>query len=248
MSTPTRLTAAEISTPASVIRRWRTGRLPRALSRLCLGLGLAVVMASSTGCTYLMFLGYLIGGPPTIEPDFDAETKESMTDKDVTVAIVCYATTEIRYSFEDIDFELAKHMAYRLHQHKIKVISPDRIRKWLDENRDWDKPEEIGEAFKTTYVIYIDLNRFSLYEDGSASLYRGKSEAVVSVWKMDENGIDAEKIYSTEKISKFPLHQAISASEETYQHFKARYLSRLSDEIGHIFYEYTTFDEIGNAN
>ena len=221
--------------------------LCRQLSRLVLCLGLAALLASSTGCTYMMFLGYLIGGPPTIEPDFDAETKESMTDKDVTGAVVCYAPTEIRYSFEDIDHELSKHVGYRLHQHKIKVISPDRIRAWLDENRDWDKPEEIGEAFKTTYVVYIDLNRFSLYEDGSASLYRGKAEAVVSVWKMDDDG-EAEKIYSTEKISKFPQHQAISASEETYQHFKARYLTRLSDEIGHIFYEYTTYDEIGNAN
>lgn len=222
-------------------------RVARRLARSCLCLGLALTALMSTGCTYVVLLGYLIGGPPTIEPDFDAETKECMTDKDVTVAVVCYAPTEIRYSFEDIDHELAKHVAFQLHAHKIKVITPDRIRAWLDQNRDWDKPEEIGEAFKTTYVIYIDLNKFSLYEDGSASLYRGRSEAVVSVWKMDSGG-EADKIFNTEKISKFPIHQPISASEETYQHFKARYLTRLSDEIGRIFYEYTMYDEIGQAN
>lgn len=216
-------------------------------SRLACWLMLALATTSSTGCSYLLFLGYLIGGPPTIEPDFDSQTKESMTDKDVTVAVICYAPTDIRYSFSDIDYEVAKYVSFRLHQHKVKVISPDRVRAWLDENKEWDKPEEIGEYFKATYVISIDLNHFSLYEDGSANLYRGKAEAMVSVWKMDE-GADAEKIYTTEKISKFPIHQPISSSDESYQNFKARYLARLSDEIGRLFYEYSQFEEIGEAN
>jgi hypothetical protein len=226
---------------------WDLAMFAKSARRTTVGLLAALCAASFSGCSYVLFLGYLIGGPPSIEPDFDAQTKESMTDKDVTVAIVCYAPTDVKYSFEDIDHELAKYVAYRLHQHKIKVVSPDRIRAWLDENSDWDKPGEIGEAFKTTYVIYIDLNEFSLYEDGSANLFRGRAEAVVSVWKMEE-GSDAEKIYTTEKTSKFPVHQPVATSDETYGNFKLRYLSRLSDEIGRIFYEYYTYDEIGEGN
>jgi len=219
----------------------------RFLLRLTTWIMLSALLSTSTGCSYLLFLGYLIGGPPSIEPDFDAQTKESLTDKDVTVAIVCYAPTDIRYSFEDIDHEVAKFVSFRLHQHKIKVVSPDRVRAWLDENKEWDKPAEIGEFFEASYVVYIDLNEFSLYEDDSANLYRGRAEAVVSVWKMDEGG-DAEKIYTTEKVSKFPTHQPVAASDETYQNFKSRYLARLSDEIGRLFYEYFTYDEIGEAS
>lgn len=216
------------------------------LTRCCACLLAAFCIAPSSGCSYILFIGYLLSGGPSIEPDFDAQTKESLTDKDVTVAVVCYAPTDIRYSFEDIDHEIAKYVSYRMHQHKIKVISPDRVRAWLDENKDYDKAEEIGEYFKSTYVVCIDLNQFSLYEDGSANLYRGKAEAMVTVWKMD--GSEADKIYTTEKISKFPLHQPISSSDETYQNFKARYLTRLSDEIGRLFYEYYYYDEIGEAN
>ncbi len=219
---------------------------PRSIIRVTAWILLSALLASNTGCSYLLFLGYLIGGPPSIEPDFDAQTKESFTDKDVTVAVVCYAPTDIRYSFEDIDHEVAKFVAFRLHQHKVKVVSPDRVRAWLDENREWDKPAEIGEHFDATYVVYIDLNEFSLYEDDSANLYRGRAEAVVSVWKMDDSG-DAEKIYTTEKVSKFPTHQPIASSDESYQNFKARYLARLSDEVGRLFYEYFTYDEIGEA-
>lgn len=213
---------------------------------LSIAAALAVCIAIS-GCRVGMLLGLLIAGPPTVEPEFDKQTKESMTDKDVTVAVICFAPTEVRYSFENIDHELAKYVTFRLRENKITVISPDHVRAWLEENKDWDKPEEIGAAFKTTYVVYIDLNEFSLFEEGSTSLYRGRSEAVVSAWKMNEDDT-AEKIFSMEKISKFPQQQPVSTSEETYTNFKARYLSRLSDEIGRFFYEYYLADEIGTGS
>lgn len=209
------------------------------------GIGFCILFS---GCRVGMLLGLLIAGPPTVEPDFDRQTKECMTDKDVTVAVVCFAPTEVRYSFDNIDHELAKYVSFRLQEHKITTVPPDHIRAWLEENKDWDKPEEIGAAFKTTYVIYIDLNEFSLFEEGSTSLYRGRAEAVVSAWKMDEDGVTAEKIFSMEKVSKFPQQQPVSSSEDTYGNFKGRYLSRLSDEIGRFFYEYYLSDEIGAGN
>jgi len=210
------------------------------------GLSLLVALltcASLSGCSYVLFLGYLIGGPPSVEPEFDAQTKESMTDKDVTVAVVCFAPNEVLYGFENVNHELAKYVTFRLAQHKINIVPHDYVKAWLEENKDWDKPEEIGAAFKATYVVYIDLNEFSLYEEGSASLYRGQAEAIVSVWKMDDHG-EAEKIFSAEKISKYPAQQPISTSEETFTNFKARYLTRLSEQIGRFFYEYYISDEI----
>jgi len=212
-------------------------RRGRALVMACL------VCSMFTGCSYVLFLGYLIGGPPSVEPEFDAQTKESMTDKEVTVAVVCFAPNEVLYGFENVHHELAKYVTFRLQEHKIKAVPPDYVKGWLEENKDWDKPEEIGAHFKATYVVYIDLNEFSLYEEGSGSLYRGQAEAIVSVWKMDDNG-EAEKIFSAEKISKYPAQQPISTSEETFTNFKARYLSRLSDQIGRFFYEYYISDEI----
>jgi hypothetical protein len=64
---------------------------------------------------------------------------------------------------------------------------------------------------------------------------------------MEEDG-SGEKIFSIEKISKFPQQHPISPSEETYANFKSRYLARLSDEIGRSFYEYYLSDEIGAGN
>lgn len=215
---------------------------PGPRSRMLTALLTLLGLTALPGCSYVLFLGYLIGGPPSIEPEFDKQTNLSMTDRNVTVAVVCFAPTDVRYLFEDIDTELAKYVTFRLAQHKIKVIEPDLVRAWMDENPDWDRPEEIGDAFKCTYVVYIDLNKFSLYEEGSATLYRGQAEAIVSVWDT-KNGTN-EKIFSAERISKFPKHNPVSTNEESYLNFRDRYLSRLSDEIGHLFYEYYIGDEM----
>ena len=58
-------------------RRWL------ALAGVCLSL---VLMA---GCQQFVILSYLIGGPPSIEPDFDKETGICLKDKKKTVAVVC---------------------------------------------------------------------------------------------------------------------------------------------------------------
>ncbi len=209
-------------------------------------LAVMLLTLSQTGCQYAILLGYLIGGPPSIEPAFDAETQMSMTDKDVRVAVVCSAPLEVKYDFAAIDHELAKHVAYRLHGHKIAVVNPDRINAWLDENADWDEPTEIGAALNVTYVIYIDLHKFSLYEENSSDLYRGRSEGEVSVWKMDDSG-DGEKIYRHEITSKYPLQVPKSTYETSYSTFKRAYLARLSEEIGRLFYEYYNGDDFVDA-
>ncbi|PJF33101.1 MAG: hypothetical protein CUN57_03035, partial [Phototrophicales bacterium] len=123
--------------------------------------------------------GYLIGGPPSVEPDFEKETRKSLTDYNVTVAVVCYAPTKLKLIDEKVDEAVAKSVSYKLNQHKIKVVNPDRIREWLDTHDDWETPDEIGAAFKTKYVIYIDLRDYNLYEKGNHSLMRGRAEAVV---------------------------------------------------------------------
>lgn len=220
--------------------------MPKRASNLAALLLIPMMCAALSGCNYIMVFGYLIGGPPSVEPQFDMETKESMTDKDVRVVVVCFAPTEIKYTFESIDTDLARYVAFKLHEHKIKVVPPDMVKTWLEENKEWDKPEEIGAAFKATYVIYIDLNEFSLYEEGSPHLYRGRAEGIVGVWKMDDEG-HGEKIFSAEKTSKYPLHQPIPSGDKTFSVFKGEYLTRLSEEIGRLFFEYYVADEIASG-
>jgi hypothetical protein len=206
-----------------------------------------LVSASSSGClNYLMAVAYFIGGPPTVEPDFDVVTHKSMTDKDVTVAVVCFAPDNVKYEFDNIDRDIAKYVTYRLHAKHVKVINPDVIRDWLDKHNDWDKPEEIGVALGVTYVIFIDLHSYTLFAEHSVNLFQGRSECMVSVVEMDEDET-GERIYNKEIISKYPLAAPRPTTETEYDTFKKEYLSRLSDEIGRLFYEYENMEDISAA-
>ena len=189
-----------------------------------------VLCTTLTGCNYFILIGYLIGGPPSIEPDFDAQTQKSMTGKDVTVAIVCYAPLELQYNFDGIHNDLAKYTTFQLHSHGVKVVNP----------------EENGEAFDVTYVIHIELHKYSLYEENSSDLYRGRAEGMVTVYEMDEAG-EGEKLYSKEITSFYPLRAPRATSETTFSKFKKEYLGRLSDEIGRLFYEYYNGDDFTHA-
>lgn len=218
------------------------------LRRLGLLAALLVSTSALAGCNWLVFAGYLIGGPPSIEPLFDAETGKSMTDKDVTVAVVCYAPKDILWDFSDVDYELAKAVAYQMFQRKIQVVNPDYIRDWLDRNPNWDKPSEIGAAFKSAYVVHIELSKYSLYEENSSELYRGRSEALVTVWEMDPDKEDGEPIFSKDVTSVYPLGIPRSAYDTTYSTFKKEYMRRLSEEVGRLFYEYYNGDDIPDVN
>ncbi len=218
------------------MRRFRSAGL--ALAAACL--------FSASGCNYFILLGYLIGGPPSIQPDFDKLTKESLTDKDVKVAVVCFAPDEIRLNFIDADKDIAKFVAHRLFQHSIKVVQPDRVQDWLDRHDDWDKPDEVGEATGATHVIFIDVHKYNLFEENSHDLFRGRAEVLVSVFKM-EKGDQAEKIYTKELTSLYPLSAPRATSELSYDRFRRQYLGRLSEEIGRLFYEYYNGDDMADV-
>lgn len=213
---------------------------------------LASVAISMSGCLkQFILLSYLIGGPPSIEPEFDRQTGSQLTEFGVKVAVVCYAEDRLKWDFDKIDHDVARAVSAQLTKHKIDVIDSNRVRAWLNENPEWDRPQEIGASLTTadgtkpTHIIYIDLIDYSLYEPDSHNLYRGRAEATVSVFKMDEeNPTEGEKIYTDDIKSQYPIHAPESTSSVPFSEFRTRYLVRLSEEIGRLFYERYAGDDI----
>ncbi|MEX0717483.1 MAG: hypothetical protein WD066_12900 [Planctomycetaceae bacterium] len=211
-------------------------------------LGAGGAAALLAGCSQVVLIGLLLGGPPSIAPKFDVATNRSMTDKDVTVAVVCYVPPERKFEFPGIDHELAKHVCHRLKDHNVQVIRPELVRSWLDEHPNWDRPEEIGKAFDTSYVIYLDVLDFSLYEYGRSDLYRGRSEVTIRVTAVNPRNKDEwEEVYTDSLISQWPTEIPRHTQDITYERFKLGYLARLSEEIGRYFYEHFNGDDIADA-
>lgn len=206
---------------------------------------MAIVCIACTGCKAVVFLGYLIGGPPSIEPEFDKQTKFSLKDDGKRIAVVCYAPKELKFDIEDVDVELARYVAMRLNGHGMKVIAPAAVQNWLDKNDDWDSPAEVGRALEADWVVYIDMQEYSLWEKGSMELRRGRTTAMIKVFDMNEG--DGEEIFTKELVSVYPIRAPKPAHEMKRERFKSLYMSRLSDEIGQLFYEHFAGDEIAHG-
>jgi hypothetical protein len=206
----------------------------------------AFLFMTIPGCNYFILLGYLIGGPPQLEPAFERETKKSFTDRDVRVAVVCYAPDELTKFHDNIDQLLTTRLSAMLYKNKIDIVNPDAIIAWMVNHSDWDTPEEIGADFDVNFVVYVDITEFSLYEQDSTSLFRGRCDAIVSVYEMATNG-DGKRIFNKEVNSVFPIQVPRSASDVSYESFRNEYFFRLADEIGRLFYPYLNGDDVVHA-
>lgn len=209
-----------------------------------------LLLLTVAGCKQFIILSYLIGGPPSIEPLYDKQTGRQLTEYGKLVAVVCYADNEMKWDFDQIDYQIAGAVSQRLAMHKIDVIKPVRVRAWLDQNQDWERAQEIGAGLtsvdgrKPTHVIYIDLRNYSLYEPDSHNLYRGRAEARISVFEMDEDGEDGREVFEHDIKSRYPIHATVATDEVSFTDFRGRYLARLSEEIGRLFYEHYAGDDI----
>ncbi|WP_417851556.1 hypothetical protein [Thalassoglobus sp.] len=220
---------------------------PRFSNRFRVLLTALLVSVSLSGCQQFVIISYLLHGPPTIEPDFDAETGESMSNPGVTVAVVCYAPTKLKWKFPQLDEQVATHLAFRLGQNHITMIHPDYVKAWLDEHPDWEKASEIGKAFKADYVIEVELADFTLHEGSSTTLFRGRTEAYVNVIKVDEEGY-GDRIFTKEIDFAYPTRVPRTSSDVSLGEFQKEYLSMLSERIGWLFYERFHGDMIGWAS
>jgi hypothetical protein len=198
------------------------------------------------GCNYFILLGYLIGGPPQLQPLFEKETNKSFTDRNIRVAVVCYAPDDLTKFHDNIDQMLAARLSAMLYRHQIEIINPDAIQAWMVNNPDWDTATDVGAEFDVNYVVYVDITDFALYERDSTSLFRGRCEAMVSVYEMKTDG-SGRRIFDRDVQSVFPTEVPRSASEVSYETFRNEYFFRLADEIGRLFYPYGHGDDIVNA-
>ncbi len=238
MSQSNRASDAPVSSAPASRARWL-----QQTARLCM---LVVMLTCLSGCNYLIFFGYLIGGPPQLEPMFEKKTNKSFTDRGVRVAVVSFADNELKYQYDSIDHLIAVGVGAKLKQNHVEVVNAEAVRIWLEENPDWDTPDEVGAEFDATYVVYIDIGDFALYEHDSRHLFRGRAEVIVSVYEMRANG-EGRRIFNHDLSSEFPRLGPRSASEVSYDSFRAEYLLRLSDEIGRMFYPYGSGDDVGSG-
>jgi hypothetical protein len=194
----------------------------------------SLMLPLGSGCSQFVLLGLIFGGKPMVQPDFNEQTGISLTEDSPIVAVVCDAPLKIQYDHPNIHNDVARYVSTAMASNEILMTDPSVIQSWIDQHPDYDEVSEIGRFFQADYVIEIHIEGFSLYEENSVELLRGRTEAYLTVYEMLDDG-SGDRIYETEIDFAFPTRFPRSTGDTPYSQFKMEYLTALSDKITWLF-------------
>jgi hypothetical protein len=173
--------------------------------------------------------------------------------KEVKVVILTYAALDPRPESIQADRQLAEILAKELaqlcqeNQERVSIVPPRRVEEYKNTHpsrRGYD-PAEVGQHFKADYVIYIEMNKLTLYERGASDLLlRGRADMLVSV--VDVKHPD-ETPDSREFTCVYPSDSkgAIDASAETpVMLFRQAFLQYVARRLSYYFAPHTKRDRM----
>lgn len=203
--------------------------MPTALSRLLFA---AVVLCTTTGCSTLITMAYLLQ-PPDVPAEFPGL-------KGKTIAVVCRPIIELEFADAGSARELATLIGTQLKKglgqkglgRATKVIEQHEVSRWNDENA-WVDYQTVGAALDAEYVVGVDLEQFRLYE--GSTLFRGRASAVVRVYEVAE-----KKLVFQRRIEDyaFPANTAIPTTDKSEREFRNLFLEMLSRRVSRLFHAY----------
>lgn len=157
--------------------------------RALLTLGVLLCVCVGFGCNLLTVPFFLFGPESKREAELGRIASDNK-DKTVKVVILSYGGLETRPEYINIDRELsaqlAKHLkeGFKYNKEKVTIVSPKKVEEFKNETPRWHTLglEEVGQKFDADFVIYLEINKISLYEKGMGhQLYRGRAEITVTV-------------------------------------------------------------------
>jgi hypothetical protein len=193
---------------------------------------LALVLAclSNSGCnpfTAIYFLFLL--PPPKVEAAYDGLEKQK-------VVVLAHVSHGVQFDFTGLDNELVKGVVRELRENVkgIMLAEPNEVRMWRDEHTDYELTD-VGREFKAARVLYIEVEKFTLYEQQSSQLFRGAAKIRVQVADMEKDG---EIVYDQHLEPLFPGSRPIPASDMSVDKFRSIFIKYLTRQVAHHFFEY----------
>lgn len=197
----------------------------------------------SMGCN-MSTLYFILPWKDTIPPKFELSTSK----KEVTVVIQSSfahsleAHPELLGDFQTADRDLCERVGQALrkryddNRERIKIIPYYQVKSFVNKQGDSRLVSvyEVGSHFKADYVVNLEINSMSFYENGYRQLFRGKADMSVTVFDMSKpqgEGPVFEEVYRTE----YPASGPVDAGGSSVLQFRSMFLGRVSKDLSRWF-------------
>jgi len=140
---------------------------------------------ASAGCYVPHFLVWLLG-PEKIT----TLVKEEYRLEAERLVILPYAGTDILFTYPAVPVELSQELVYAIVRDlkgRVKtIVHPVEVVRWQESTLEWPNLslEQIANEFQADTLLYVELQRYTMVEEGSANLFRGRAKARIEVVKV----------------------------------------------------------------
>jgi hypothetical protein len=205
------------------------------------GACITLVCAALAGCSLGVMAGKMFTGDPLQPAQFKAMTGTDLTKGKHRIVVICSTPTAVDAELSGLNLDLIDGITRRMKVHGIEVVNPDKVAKWIDDNGGVvTDPSEMANAFDADYVAWVEVIGFSLREDQSPKLLRGRSQGFVRVFEVKpmEDGKVALAAFNSEFTMTYPSHQPISETGRSALLFQKEFVDRVCDELAEKFYDH----------
>jgi hypothetical protein len=137
------------------------------------------------------------------------------------LVIVTYAGTEVLFNDPTAPLEVSQNITNEIMRSlatSVKsVIHPVQVIRWQESTLEWPNMSlvDIAKTFQADTILYVELERYTMMEDRSANLFRGRVRARIQV---AEAAAPRNPVYEAIVETTFPEDQPVgvlSTSERT---------------------------------
>lgn len=132
------------------------------------------------------------------------------------LVIVTYAGAEILFDDPtaplEVSYDITNEILRSLSSSIKTIIRPEQVVRWQESTLEWPNMSlvDIAKTFQADTILYVELERYSLMEDRSANLYRGRVRARVQV---AEVAAASNPVYETTVETTFPEDRPVGVLE-----------------------------------
>lgn len=219
-----------------------------AFSRRALLVALAAGTASAGCINFGAIMSKMILGDPQIDCSFRQRTDVRLTSKH---QLIIFATAPVTVMDESpsLTNDVVEQLSRRFGLRKINVIDPNDVARVIDKKGGEADPRMLAREFpETDYIIHIKLSGYGIKEPNSPNLYRGYAAGLLYAWRATGGEKDKDnaaaprgvsQIFEQEFQVEHPKHP-VSRDSMSLNAFEKQFVDKLSEEVGHVFYDYKT--------
>jgi hypothetical protein len=215
-------------------------------SRLLL-LTCCLALPAQTGCMRVMAItGKVLFGDPVTTSTFEQYTTVRLADGH-TVGLICTAPLSVVDEFDGVHLDVQEEVIRRMRVHGLDVLHSDRLIDAMDSAGGGFKEQAIAAAVpEMDYLLHIELTQFTIHEELSPTLYRGRARGTVAgyqVHRSEKTGaVETIPVFDQDFSIEYPSSHPVATDQMSQSAFVSRCVDEISDQIGRMFYDVPTAD------